>query len=116
MSFLLKEYEIPFMGKIQLIEATGYDKCGGEEYYSRYEKGPSIVRNCNSLEELEKRTYSVIEESIENKKRELLQESEEIRGKLTKIESLLLNLRKKDFLPTLETHNELELRVQRQKL
>ncbi len=64
MSFLVKEYNIPFLGKIELIEATGYDESFNGRYYANNENMGIFCEKCKSAEELIEKVGLKIKECI----------------------------------------------------
>jgi hypothetical protein len=67
MSFLVKEYNVPFLGKIELIEASSYDKSLNGSYYAKNDNMGVFCENCKSAEELIKKVGLKIKECIKYK-------------------------------------------------
>jgi hypothetical protein len=124
MSFLAKEYEIPFFGKIKFIKATGYDKLfnGDYDYYSEDEKNTTLCKECNSLDNLSQKTI----EKIHNYFKASVNISEEkINAEKTRKEKLELilgeisNLKNplevEEWLKKYQTKNILQLEYQETK-
>lgn len=120
MSFLVKEYNIPFLGKVELIEATNYDKSVNGKYYAKNDKMGIFCEKCESSEELMKNVGSKIKECIEYKIKELKKKiiSEEnnkrdLEGILKKIDIKKEELQKdSDWLREYQTNNPLQLEYQ----
>jgi len=99
MSFLIKEYNIPFLGRVQLIEAAGYDKSLRGEFYAENNTLGHFCKNCNSLEELKEKVNEDIKEYF--KMQEII-----IKGN---IES-----EKENWINQYQTDNELQLEKQKE--
>jgi len=119
MSFLVKEYSVPFLGKIELIESSGYDSSINGAYYAKNEKLGEFCKNCKSVEEIITKVGEKVknyfteqkvstEVNIENKKR-----------KIDKLETLLGNFpnaeengKIEEWLKKYQTENPLQLEYQ----
>jgi hypothetical protein len=56
MVFLIKEYEIPFLGKLQLMDSNGgYVEYFNGKYYAKNKILGEFCKNCNSMGELMKK-------------------------------------------------------------
>jgi hypothetical protein len=119
MSFLVKEYKIPFLGKVKLVEATDYDESFNGKYYADNKKiGKGFVKNCNSLEELQNKVMSELKGYFHQKKAisELTIESE--KEKLRELESTFLDVEEEikndsfEWLQQYQTDNPLQLEYQ----
>ena len=113
MSFLVKEYDVPFLGKVKFIEATEYDKSFNGKYYASNKKlGEGFCKDCNSLEELKEKANKEIVSYLRMKKRtsELTIESE--KEKINKLESHLSEAKSNDWMEKYQTRNHLQLEFQ----
>jgi len=120
MSFLVKEYNIPFLGKVELIEATNYDKSISGKYYAKNDKMGVFCEKCESLEELMKNVSLKIKEcigyKIEKSKKEIILEEKnkrELEKILKKIDVKEEKSQKdSDWLKQYQTDNPLQLEYQ----
>lgn len=117
MSFLLKEYEIPFLGKVELIEATNYDVTFNGKYYAKNNELGKFCKNCNSAEELIKKTSERIKDYLKNeinKSKEKIINENERKGKLelTLEKANIIKKIEYDWLKDYQTDNELQLEYQ----
>jgi hypothetical protein len=119
MGVLIKEYEIPFFGKVELIKSTqmgmrGYESSFYGKYYAESTKlGDGFVKNCNSIDELIEKVLGKIKIYLEHKKRSSENIIEIEKDKINDLETNLLNLEKdKDWLKKYQTKNPLQLEYQ----
>ncbi len=93
MSFLIKEYKIPLLGKVELLGGTGYNKSFYGEYYAQNKKlGHGFVKGCNSTEELQTKVMEEIKEYFNQQKTILELAIESKKEKLNKLEGNLLDI------------------------
>jgi len=124
MSFLVKEYEISFLGEVKLIEATGYDKSFNGNYYAENNKLGIFCRQSKSIEKLMEnvsfRIKSYIQKEIKNSEKRIVKEKE----KKTELELILektsieenTSQKNYDWLKEYQTDNPLQLEYQCQTL
>jgi hypothetical protein len=118
MSFLVREYNVPFLGKVKLIESSGYDKSFNGNYYAENKELGEFVNNCNTFEELNKRVLVEIKNYFNNEiiNSELKIESE--KEKLGKLEGHFGDLEEKikngslEWSDSYQTENPLQLDYQ----
>lgn len=120
MSFLVKEYKIPSLGKVELIKSTGYDKSFNGKYYAENGELGKFCRKCESVEELMEKVSSEIKNYIKNyvdglEKRII--EEEEKKGKLESLLDKINTIKnesqeKCDWLKEYQTENPLQLEYQ----
>ena len=116
MSFLVKEYEIPFLGKIELIEATGYDKSFNGKYYaSNKQLGEGFCKNCKTLGELKEKVNEDIIQyfSIRKSISELTIKNEE--KNINKLELQMGESKQKNWFEKYQTENPLQLEKQEER-
>ncbi len=116
MSFLIKEYDIPFIGKIELIEATRTERTFYGNYYAKNCSLRTFVTNCSSLEELINKTAEEIKRCMKQQKQDSEEAMEREKKKIAALESSLKELQSSeaDFLRKYQTDNPLQLEHQRQ--
>jgi len=123
MSFLVEEYEVPFLGKVQLINATGYDESFNGKYYSKSNVLGTLCLKCNSVDELKNKTFLRIKgyvvDNIAFLKENIVNENK----KKLSLELFLENMSFKekgfqiaDWLKQYQTDNELQVEFQRKKI
>ncbi len=118
MSFLAREYEIPFLGKVKLIEATGYDESFNGSYYAKNKQLGKFIKNCKTLEELQNKVINEIRGYFDQQKTisELIIKSEN--EKLSELENNILDLDEEikknslEWLQQYQTKNPLQLDLQ----
>ena len=120
MSFLVKEYNLPFLGKVELIEATSYDKSISGKYYAKNDKIGVFCEKCESFEELMKNVSSKIKECIEYKikesKKKIISEENNKRDLERILKKIDIKEEKSqkdsDWLKEYQTDNPLQLEYQ----
>lgn len=117
MSFLIEEYDIPFIGKIQLLEGTGYDKSFYGKYYASNEKlGKGFCKEFSNMDKLKKEVKEKIEVYFKAAKsiyKETIEKNiEETKRKINKLESSLSDLEHEGFLDRHRTSNALQIEFQ----
>jgi len=122
MSFLIKEYLIPFLGKIKLIKATGYDKSFNGKYYTeKNEIKETICGRCSSVDELIEKTGNEIkyyfEEQaslLQNRIEEGIKKKRELELLLEEVKNLNSSEEFEKWLKTYQTENPLQLEKQKE--
>ncbi len=114
MSFLIKEYNIPFLGRVQLIEAAGYDKSLRGEFYAENNTLGHFCKNCNSLEELKEKVNEDIKEYFKMQEIIIKGNIESEKEKLGRLESHLSELENENWINQYQTDNELQLEKQKE--
>lgn len=116
MSFLIKEYEIPFLGKVSLVEATRYSKYFNGKYYAENKQlGKGFCRDCNTLEELKEKVNKEIRIYFNIRKVVAELDIETAEEKISKLESHLSESKQEDWIEKYQTDNPLQLEKQREK-
>jgi len=119
MSFLVKEYNIPFLGKVELIKATGYDESNGK-YYAKNDKIGEFCTKCKSVEELMENVSLKVKECIQghiNYLEKCISKEETEKSKLGDVLNEI-NIMKEEsqkefyWLKQYQTENPLQLEIQ----
>jgi hypothetical protein len=119
MSFLEREYEIPFFGKVELIKATGYDKSFNGNYYAKNNHFEKFAKKSESVEELIEKTSNKVKDYLE---KQVTLSEQKINNEKEKKEKLELILEKvndlknpkevEEWLKEYQTDNPLQLEIQ----
>jgi|GEM_PF-6725093 len=119
MGFLVKEYDLPGIGKIKLIESglRGYEKHFYGKYYSEIVNcSKKLVTGCNSLEELMEKTsnrISILCKERKNILSEQINEKEQEATRLNNLEEEINHSENKTlWLKEYQTDNPLQLELQ----
>jgi len=119
MSFLAKEYEIPFLGKVELIEASGYDKSLNGNYYATNKELGDFAIKCVSVCELIKEVKEKVEDYLKKQKTFCESKIEKQKKELGELETILISLPKdkedkeiEDWFKEYQTDNPLQLEYQ----
>ena len=116
MSFLIKEYEIPFLGKVSLVEATRYSKSFNGAYYAENKQlGKGFCRDCNTFEELKEKVNEAIANYFKMRKVVAEQEIKEDEKRISKLECHLTETKYNDWMDKYQTDNPLQLEKQKKK-
>lgn len=119
MGFLVKEYNIPQIGKVKLIKSSprGYEESFNGKYYSKIgDSSGELVTKCNSLEELIEKTINKIELFYKEQQDILCKQINEKEQKIITLNGLtekINNLEDKAlWLTEYQTDNPLQLEFQ----
>lgn len=120
MGLLVKEYNIPFLGKIKLIEATGYEKSFNGRYFANNENMGVFCQKCESAKELIEKVGLKIKECIGYKIEEAEAKIMEEEKNKENLEGVLRKMTIKDdklqdeesWLKEYQTDNPLQLEYQ----
>lgn len=120
MSFLVKEYEIPVLGKVELLDSNGgYSEHFNGKYYARNDKLGEFCKKCESVEELIEKTGNKVKDYFE---KQVALSEQKINNEKEKKEKLELILEKvndlknpkevEEWLKQYQTDNPLQLEIQ----
>jgi hypothetical protein len=118
MGFLVKEYDVPEIGKIRIIKSkkNSYEESFRGKYYLENSKNKMIYAGVESFEELENKALEIIQNNyrkiIEESEKKIIQENKKI-GKLEIcLEKLEMINDKKDWLRQYGTNSLIEIETQ----
>jgi hypothetical protein len=113
MSFLVKEYNIPLLGEVRIIEGTRYDKREGGKYYAESEHWDEDNICSDSLEELNEMLLNQIKFCYNEKREERVKEKISLEKKIKELIGHINDLEeiedKNEWLNHYHTNNPLEL-------
>ncbi len=120
MSFLIKEYDIPLLGKVQLLQSTGYTTLFNGKYYAKNKELGDFCVNCGSEKELMEKSGAEIKKYFELRKTSCEREIDEKTAEKGELIVLLNGInfvsREKNFeswLKIFRTQNPLQLECQK---
>ncbi len=109
MDDLVKEYKIPFLGKVQFIVATGYEKSFNGTYYAKSESLGSFCKHCDSIKELKEKATREIKNYLDIHKRNSERTIKYEKERINKLENCLLELKFENWIEKYQTNNESQL-------
>jgi hypothetical protein len=121
MGFLVKEYEIPLLGKVELLDSNGgYTEHFNGKYYAQSSLTGVFVKKCESVEELMGKVSSEIKKYIKdaivasgNKITREQKRKNDLETTLEKINVKESDSQKEfDWLKQYQTDNPLQLEIQ----
>jgi hypothetical protein len=120
MSFLIKEYDIPFLGKVELLQATGYSASFNGKYYAKNKELGNFCVDCETPEELIEKTGAEIKKYFESRKisceTEISEKIAEKAGLIVILNSITFASKQTNFESWLKIHQtQNPLQLERQK-
>ena len=119
MGVLIKEYNLPELGKIRLIKSQerSYEESFHGKYYLETSENQIIYEKSESFEELENTTLEIIQDHyrkiIDESERKIIEENRKIGNLETCLEDIEMIDDKKEWLDQYRTNNGLEINNQR---
>jgi hypothetical protein len=124
MSLLIKEYEVPFLGKVELLDSNGgYVEHFNGKYFAKSSLTGEFVKNCESVEELMEKVSLEIKNYIKDtivasdKKIAIEQKNKSNLEKTLEKANIKENASQTDYdwLKQYQTDNPLQLEIQHAK-
>jgi hypothetical protein len=112
MTILIKEYQIPFFGKLTFLDDNGsYLQSVRGKYYS-INNGEVFIIKCNSLDELTEKTAYKVKNFLSTELIVKKAELEKLERTLKEVDNLNNLEDYKEWLKQYQTHNSLQLEFQ----